>query len=406
MDKIILKILSYNKISNLKLNKNLLLQLNNNQYKIIKKNNKCFIKTNLKSPNSKSCITSTNNHCKLTNNTILKIDNIYYTIQKKNNKIVIKNYNTNKIINIPKNQLQNLYLKNINNKIIKIISPHNKHQLYYNDIIQLGGLKLQVSKFNYGIFHDIGKRYTFEDTYTIIQSLNLKKTIKTNISYFAVFDGHSGNETSEYAKLYLHKKLEKEINKNDNITENHIKNSIKNAILKIDKFIFNNKIPSGTTANLCLIIKNKIYSANVGDSRSVLCRNGIAIPLSYDHKPNNKNEYNRIISHNGYVKNGRVNGRLAVSRAIGDNDLKHFNSKLSPLTALPDILVTKLKYNDEFILIACDGLWDVINNQDACNFVKKRLKIKDIQLIAKELVYYAINKLHSSDNVTCLIVKL
>lgn len=405
MDKIILKILSHNKISNLKLDRNLLLQLNNNKYKIIKENNKCYIKLNLKSPINNMYITSTNNYCKLMNNMILKIGKSYYIIQKKNDKIFIKNIKTNKKLNITKNVLHDLYLRNSNNTKIKVISS-NKYDLNYNDIIQMGGLKLQVSKFNYGIFHDIGKRHHFEDTYSIIQSLDLNTEIKDNISYFAVFDGHSGKETSEYAKLYLHKKLQDEINKNNLITPKYIKKSIKNAISNLDKFIFDNNIPSGTTANICLIIKDKLYTVNVGDSRSVLCRNGIAIPLSDDHKPNNINEYSRINKHTGFVKNGRVNGRLAVSRAIGDNDLKHSNPKLSPLTSIPDIMVKQLTLKDEFIIIACDGLWDVISNQDACNFVRDRIKQKDLQLISKELVNYAINILKSSDNVTCLIVQL
>eukprot|EP00438_Fugacium_kawagutii_P032010 Skav224605 [mRNA] locus=scaffold3477:30829:38035:- [translate_table: standard] len=113
--------------------------------------------------------------------------------------------------------------------------------------------------------------------------------------------------------------------------------------------------------------------ANVGDSRVVLCQNGLAIPLSIDHKPNLPSERARVqragITH-------RVNGNLNLSRSIGDLDYKR-NPKLSAkeqiISCSPDLIEKKREAQDEFLLIASDGIWDRISNQDAVDFVLERL---------------------------------
>ena len=325
--------------------------------------------------------------------------------RNKNNKICIEN---NKISNIHANIIyknNKFYISDNNSVNGTYILPH-KYTFKLDDKLKIGNIDINVSNYSYGIYHDIGKRQTFEDTFQI--KCNLDTKFKNDIiTYLAVFDGHGGKETSKYCELYLHQEFEKLLNCENKINISILKKCITQAIDKIDKTIFNEKIPSGTTANICILLDNKLICANVGDSRSILCRNNIAVPLSFDHKPNNEEEYNRIVKTNGFVKKKRLNGRLAVSRAIGDNMFKHLDKNKSPLISVPEIHEFNLTNKDNYIVLACDGLWDVMSNQDVINFINNKLKNNtDLNLVAKQLVEHAIYELHSSDNVTVFIVNL
>ena len=145
---------------------------------------------------------------------------------------------------------------------------------------------------------------------------------------------------------------------------------------------------------------------NTGDSRCVLCRNNLGIPLTRDHKPDWPDEMNRITKLGGQVKKDgttfRIND-LSVSRAFGDKEASKF------VTHRPDLYKYKLTKKDKFMVIACDGLWDVISSQDAINMVLKNCYDTDMNRInkkvniARKLAESAI-ELESGDNVTCIIV--
>ena len=132
----------------------------------------------------------------------------------------------------------------------------------------------------------------------------------------------------------------------------------------------------GCTAVSVLIHGNKVTVANTGDSRCVMSRRGEAIPLTLDHKPIIYEEAQRIIRAGGFVRDNRVNGALNVSRTIGDLDFKR-NSELphteQMVVATPDITDLELHEGDEFLILACDGIWDVLTNQEAVDFVRERL---------------------------------
>lgn len=117
----------------------------------------------------------------------------------------------------------------------------------------------------------------------------------------------------------------------------------------------------GCTANVVMIKDWVIYCANAGDSRAVICNRGVAENLSEDHKPDNKIEWDRIYKAGSTVTDGRVDGNLNLSRSIGDlkhKQVKSLSPAEQPITCVPDIKVRKLKEGDEFILIACDGIWE------------------------------------------------
>jgi len=135
---------------------------------------------------------------------------------------------------------------------------------------------------------------------------------------------------------------------------------------------------SGCTAVVALLRGMELYVANAGDSRCVVSRAGKALDMSVDHKPEDKPESDRINKAGGRVTpDGRVNGGLNLSRAIGDHCYKQ-NESLSDreqmITALPDVRCLTLEEKDEFMILACDGIWNVMTSQEAVNFVKELLE--------------------------------
>lgn len=148
---------------------------------------------------------------------------------------------------------------------------------------------------------------------------------------------------------------------------------------------------AGCTANVALVVGNVLYVANTGDSRCVLSSKGQAVEMSIDHKPGDPKETERILKAGGFITaQGRVNGNLNLSRALGD-----FEFKANPalpvdeqlIIAVPDVRKRTLTPDDEFIVLGCDGIWEVKTNQFIIDFVGTRLK-KEIlpSRIAEELL--------------------
>ncbi|TBU48605.1 protein serine/threonine phosphatase 2C [Dichomitus squalens] len=142
-------------------------------------------------------------------------------------------------------------------------------------------------------------------------------------------------------------------------------------------------------------VRRVLYCANAGDARGVLCRAGKAVRLTYDHKGSDKQEAKRITDAGGFVMSGRVNGVLNVTRSLGDSSMKEF------VVGSPYTTETELSEQDEFLILACDGLWDVVNDQGAVNLVRA---IADPRQAAEELLDHAY-KNYSTDNVTVLVVR-
>lgn len=140
---------------------------------------------------------------------------------------------------------------------------------------------------------------------------------------------------------------------------------------------FDGDLHAGCTACVALMAKGELIVANAGDSRCVLSRRGKAIEMSEDHKPENEKERERIEKAGGYIVEGRVNGNLNLSRALGDLEFKQ-NAGLKPheqlISAMPEIKKTKLTEDDEFIVLGCDGIWECMSNQGIVDFIGKRLK--------------------------------
>lgn len=132
---------------------------------------------------------------------------------------------------------------------------------------------------------------------------------------------------------------------------------------------------SGSTCIVVMVTPSHIICANAGDSRAILQRNGKTLPLSFDHKPNNIPELQRINNTGGFVRNRRVNGDLAVSRALGDFSYKrmdHLSTNKQQVIAEPEFVIYPRDFEkDEFMVLACDGVWDVATNEECAMFVQR-----------------------------------
>uniref|UniRef100_A0A2I3GF09 protein-serine/threonine phosphatase n=1 Tax=Nomascus leucogenys TaxID=61853 RepID=A0A2I3GF09_NOMLE len=177
---------------------------------------------------------------------------------------------------------------------------------------------------------------------------------------------------------------------------------------------------SGTTAVVALIRGKQLIVANAGDSRCVVSEAGKALDMSYDHKPEDEVELARIKNAGGKVTmDGRVNGGLNLSRAIGDHFYKR-NKNLPPeeqmISALPDIKVLTLTDDHEFMVIACDGIWNVMSSQEVVDFIQSKIGQRDengelrlLSSIVEELLDQCLAPDTSGDgtgcdNMTCIII--
>lgn len=217
------------------------------------------------------------------------------------------------------------------------------------------------------------------------------------LGLFAIFDGHLGDRVPTYLKENLF----------NNIIEEPSfwkdpETAIRNAYCSTDKFILDHSMqlgPGGSTAVTAIVIDGKdLWVANVGDSRAVVCERGSATQLTVDHEPHS--ERRRIEKQGGFVTTlpgdvPRVNGQLAVARAFGDQSLK------AHLSSEPDVRHVPVGSTIEFVILASDGLWKVMKNQEAVDLVKP---IKDPQVAAKRLTTEALAR-KSKDDISCIVIR-
>lgn len=258
-----------------------------------------------------------------------------------------------------------------------------------------------------------GLRESNEDQHVYFLNLNGEEKKMNKINFVGVFDGHGGKAVSAFLKKNIAKQFAKlndpAIYFNTSSASKFLNQVFNDVEEKLEK-----KHPracnyTGSTA-LCGVISNNkannkriLWIANVGDSRAVLCNENMeAIQLSQDHKPNNVNEKKRIEQLGGKIKydgsDWRIND-LSLSRAFGDLESKPY------ITHLPQIFKYTLNKNDNFIIFACDGLWDVLSNSAAVNYVNNLAYKKYKGNYAKKLAEKAIKE-GSTDNVTVVILFL
>ena len=207
-------------------------------------------------------------------------------------------------------------------------------------------------------------------------------------------------EGIEELKIILKKSEEEDkiFFEKNKIEESNLDIYIKTVLNKVENPAFNR----GCTSCVCIIdsLTKKIFFANAGDSRIILSKNGKAIRMSVDHKPDLELEKNRILKAQGWIdENGRINGNLNLSRTLGDLEFKN-NKNLKPqeqiITAYPDVIEDKIEDDIDFIVIGCDGIWDCIQDQDICDIINDKIKkAKDVNKVNLEnILGYICNNIY------------
>ncbi|KAK4541003.1 hypothetical protein LTR36_008372 [Oleoguttula mirabilis] len=289
------------------------------------------------------------------------------------------------------------------------------------------------------------KRGSLAESVTALSETSSQGVVETDNGYFAIFDGHAGTFAADWCGKKVHILLEDVIRKHPNtpipelldmtftsVDQQLEKLPLKNsgctaviAVLRWEDRIPNSASATGSTAIAPATVtaideqrsnaqgsqdavatgdklrqaasRNRVlYTANVGDARIVLCRSGKALRLSYDHKGSDENEGKRIAGAGGLILNNRVNGVLAVTRALGDAYMKDL------VTGHPYTTETVIQPDlDEFLILACDGLWDVCSDQEAVDLVRN---VHDPQAASRILVDHALARF-STDNLSIMVVR-
>lgn len=300
-------------------------------------------------------------------------------------------------------------------------------------------------------------RAKMEDVHTYVANF----AERLDWGYFAIFDGHAGKLTARWCGNNLHTLVEHEIMAKEAATTGaaspshlcDIKDVFNTAFVKADALIEQEGSGSaGCTAAVAILRwesdreemdpkqtkaakatkaegnaegkdeakagkadfdfvpaphhRRMLHTSNVGDLRIVLCRNGKAFRLTYDHKASDENEMARVRELGGLIVKNRVNGVLAITRSLGDSYIKNL------VTGKPFTTSTEITADDDFLILACDGVWDVVSDAVACKFVHDVFRQQegsgqacDPAAAAKKLCKLAIDKA-TTDNVTVMVVKL
>ncbi|WOL17532.1 protein kinase and PP2C-like domain-containing protein isoform X1 [Canna indica] len=258
---------------------------------------------------------------------------------------------------------------------------------------------------SWGSFATCGRREKMEDTHFMLPHLCNEKDVHA----FGIFDGHRGAAAAEFASRALPTFL-----RNSDYISSPA-DSLLDAFTKTDK-TFRDELElhrnsrkvaqkdwhPGCTAVTALIVGNKLFVANAGDCRAIVNRTGSPFPMSKDHVASCPEERARVMKEGVVVKwqvdTWRVGpAALQVTRSIGDDDLK------PAVTAKPEIFETYISADDEFLVMASDGLWDVISNEEVVSIIKDT--VKEPSMCAKRLATEAAAR-GSKDNITVIVVFL
>ncbi len=215
-----------------------------------------------------------------------------------------------------------------------------------------------------------------------------------NYSLFGIFDGHGGNDVVKYIKNRLPEIIKANITKNDNYDS--IENNLTSSFHKIDEELkFYDSEHTGSTATILLFQDNIVYCANVGDSTAFIVYDNFIKKISIDHKCTDPKEEERILLSGGKITKNRVMGQLVLSRCLGDLYCKKYG-----VSNIPDISVNKLEGNVKYVVVASDGVWDVVKENELLQLSKNR---KNAEGFCKDLVKLAIDK-DTKDNVSCIVI--
>ncbi|XP_050156878.1 probable protein phosphatase 2C 25 isoform X2 [Malus sylvestris] len=258
---------------------------------------------------------------------------------------------------------------------------------------------LEVDEDVYSVYCKRGRRGSMEDRYSAVVDLH----DDSRQAFFGVFDGHGGAKAAEFAAKNLTKNIA------DRLTgesEEEIVEAVKDGYLTTDVEFLKEDVAGGACCVTALIQKGNLVVSNAGDCRAVMSRGGVAEALTSDHHPSRIDERERIETTGGYVDccRGvwRIQGSLAASRSIGDRQLKEW------VIAEPETIVLRIDPECEFLMLASDGLWDKVTNQEAVDRVRPLcvgVDKPELFSACKKLVDLSITR-GSMDDTSVMIVQL
>uniref|UniRef100_A0A3Q3GBI5 protein-serine/threonine phosphatase n=1 Tax=Labrus bergylta TaxID=56723 RepID=A0A3Q3GBI5_9LABR len=251
----------------------------------------------------------------------------------------------------------------------------------------------QVSLSRVGSTSALGLRKQNEDRLRVSR-------IHDNLLYFAVFDGHGGPHAADYCFTFMEKFIRDALEDEDDLEK-----VLKKAFLDVDAALhthLNSVLKAGTTATVAMLRDGvELVVGSVGDSRALLCRKGRATKLTKDHTPDREDEKQRIKKFGGFVTwnslgQANVNGRLAMTRSIGD-----FHLKTSGVIAEPD--TRRLSHNsDSFLALTTDGINFLLSDQEICDVIKQCQDPTE----AADVITQQASQYGSEDNATIIIIPL
>lgn len=270
------------------------------------------------------------------------------------------------------------------------------------------------------VAEDKGTRHTMEDAWVVLPNDTPDSPGKLRCAHYAIYDGHGGRRAAEYAQKYLHKNVLSEGLPRELLDVKAAKKAILDGFRKTDESLLQESNAGGwqdgATAVCVWVLGHTVFVANIGDAKAVVARSPIiegpknisdeesplkAIVLTREHKAIYPQERARIQKAGGSVgANGRLQGRLEVSRAFGDRQFKKVG-----VVATPDIHSFCLTERDSFIILGCDGLWGVFGPGDAVEFIQKLLKEGlNVTAVTRRLVREAVRERRCKDNCTAIVI--
>ncbi|KAA8541303.1 hypothetical protein F0562_025266 [Nyssa sinensis] len=267
---------------------------------------------------------------------------------------------------------------------------------------------------------DKGSRHTMEDAWVVLSDASMDFPGKLRCAHYAIYDGHGGRLAAEYAQKHLHANVLLAGLPRELLDVKAAKRAILDGFRRTDESLLQESATGGwqdgATAVCVWVLGQTVFVANVGDARAVVARSSAAdglqnnsdglsplkaIVLTREHKAIYPQERARIQKAGGSVSsNGRLQGRLEVSRAFGDRQFKKVG-----VVATPDIHSFDLTEREHFIILGCDGLWGVFGPSDAVEYVHKLLKEGlSVATVTRRLVREAVRERRCKDNCTAIVI--
>lgn len=252
----------------------------------------------------------------------------------------------------------------------------------------------------YSVYCKRGRREAMEDRFSAL--VDFQGDSKQAL--FGIFDGHGGVKAAEFAAENLDKNILEEVLRRDD--EDQIEDAVKRGYLNTDSEFLKEDVYGGSCCVTALIQKGILVVSNAGDCRAVMSRGGLAEALTSDHRPSREDEKNRIETMGGYVDlchgTWRVQGSLAVSRGLGDRHLKQW------VIAEPETKIIRIEPEYEFLILASDGLWDKVSNQEAVDIARPfclSIDAPEPMVACKKLVDLSVSR-GSVDDVSVMLIQL